>query len=153
MVDAGFYLLYLIFFLFKKNLFIALLRAHGILVPPTRVAPSFPASEAWSLNHWIPRESLYLIFRWENGILVKKLLQAHSLAKGRTGTGPPMAEFLHWTIMVNVMKTIQVWEFPGGPVVRAWRFHCWGQEFNSWSGSCKHERCGKKKKKKRYKWP
>ena len=23
-------------------------------------------------------------------------------------------------------KTQETWEFPGGPVVRTWNFHCWG---------------------------
>ena len=34
--------------------------ACGILVPPPGIKPIFPASEAWSLDHWIPREILHV---------------------------------------------------------------------------------------------
>ena len=27
------------------------------------------------------------------------------------------------------------WEFPGSPVVRTPRFHCWGPGFDPWSGN------------------
>ena len=39
------------------------------------------------------------------------------------------------------------WEFPGGPVVRAWGPHCQGPEFNPWWGTKipQATRCGQKK--------
>ena len=39
------------------------------------------------------------------------------------------------------------WELPGGLVVRTWRFHCRGPEFNPWSGnlrSCRPRSVAKK---------
>ena len=40
-------------------------------------------------------------------------------------------------------------EFPGGPVVRTWCFHCWGHRFDSWSQNSESASCGPKKKKQR----
>ena len=37
-------------------------------------------------------------------------------------------------------------EFPGGPVVRTWLFHCRGHEFNPKLGSQKEKKSLKKKK-------
>ena len=40
---------------------------------------------------------------------------------------------------INIKTKIQqeplYWEFPGGPVVRTPRFHCWGPRFDPWSGN------------------
>ena len=33
-------------------------------------------------------------------------------------------------------------EFPGGPVVRTWCFHCWGHRFDSWSQNSESAGCG-----------
>ena len=34
-----------------------------------------------------------------------------------------------------LFKSRRFWEFPGSPVVRTQRFHCWGPRFNPWSGN------------------
>ena len=34
----------------------------------------------------------------------------------------------------NLRKNSQHHQFPGGPVVRTWRFHCWGPKFDPWLG-------------------
>ena len=31
-----------------------------------------------------------------------------------------------WDELKNITKKTNTWEFPGGPVVRTWCFHCWG---------------------------
>lgn len=40
-------------------------------------------------------------------------------------------------IRLAIFKKRKRWEFSGGPVVRTVRFHCWGPEFNPWSGRAK----------------
>ena len=40
-------------------------------------------------------------------------------------------------------------EFPGGPVVRTWCFHCWGHRFDSWSQNPESASCGPKTKTKK----
>ena len=36
-----------------------------------------------------------------------------------------------WSLVIQ-RKISRWWEFPGGPVVRTWRFHCCGPAFNPW---------------------
>ena len=39
------------------------------------------------------------------------------------------------TRLYSVNKTSAFGEFPGGPVVKTWPFHCEGPRFNPWSGN------------------
>ena len=56
------------------------------------------------------------------------------------------------TITVNVTFRNKSWEFPGGPVVRTPRFHCWGCGFSPWLGNwdptSQAVQCGQKKRNK-----
>ena len=45
-----------------------------------------------------------------------------------------------WSVPANscqfcLIKIMCVWDFPGGPVVKTPRFHCWGHGFDPWSGT------------------
>ena len=143
-------LLALSHFLFFFFLIFIGCRARGILAPQPGVAPSLPASEGWSLNHWTPNEVPLSHFPDEKMASYLKRWSKCTHWQGQNGNpGPLMAEFLHLTIMVNVMKMIQIWEFPGCLVVRAWCFHCWRQGSTPGQRSCKPRDVGKKKKKKK----
>ena len=51
------------------------------------------------------------------------------------GTKIPHATWHGWNIEEkNLQKNSQHQQFPGGPEVRAWHFHCWGPRFDPWLG-------------------
>ena len=54
-------------------------------------------------------------------------------------------------IKVAGKKFKVVWEVPGSPGDRTWRFHCWGQVQSLFRGLRSHKPCGTAKKKKIFK--
>lgn len=52
-----------------------------------------------------------------------------------------MKKYSNMMLLLNSVG--RVWEFPGGPVVRTWCFHCWGP---SWGTMIPQATVGPKKK-------
>ena len=102
------------------------------------------------LDHW------FIIKGYNSGTARGKRSLGQGAGEGRTASvsspGAPLSPDNHLHKFNNQwiwIKSIWVLEFPGGPTVRTWHFHCWGSGVQSLVGKLRSPQAawhGQKKK-------